>query len=184
MNARIRLRFAIDIPRAFAPFARRSPNRLAGYLFSGGVRRAYVFSAPVSSPSPPAEGGEGWGEEGRLACRCGGASAIERPSPRSFLTWRGSAARALNTYPRSAGGTSAVRWHQSENGAPLDAALLVAARRYVFSAGFFSLSSRRGRRGLGRGVQSCLQVRQQLNAPLPGPLPVRSSRGEGVRFAR
>jgi hypothetical protein len=26
-----------------------------------------MFSVPISSPSPPAEGGEGWGEEGRFS---------------------------------------------------------------------------------------------------------------------
>src|SRR5436309_15792209 len=60
-----------------------------------------AFRAPGSSPSPPAEGGEGWGEEGRLACRCVGVSAVgcpsPQPSPRSFLTGRGSPVRALNT---------------------------------------------------------------------------------------
>src|SRR5206468_8472571 len=68
----------------------------------GQASRPYVFSALDAFPSPPAEGGEGWGEEGRLACACAGVSAVgcpsPRPSPRSFLTGRGSAVRALNSY--------------------------------------------------------------------------------------
>ena len=60
-----------------------------------------LLSAPGSSPSPPFKGGEGRGEEGRLACRCACVSAVGCPSPlpfpRSFLTGRGSAVRAINT---------------------------------------------------------------------------------------
>src|ERR1051325_9851607 len=56
-----------------------------------------AFRARVFSPSPPAEGGEGWGEEGCLACRCSGVSALGCPSPPPFLTGRGSAFRAPNT---------------------------------------------------------------------------------------
>jgi hypothetical protein len=60
-----------------------------------------VFGAPETSPSPPAEGGEGWGEEGRFGDGSAVGSALgcpsPRPSPRSFLTGRGSAVRALNT---------------------------------------------------------------------------------------
>src|ERR1051325_6217652 len=62
----------------------------------------HVFSGPDFSPSPPAEGGEGRGEEGFSACRRAGVSAVglpsPRPFPRSFLTGRGSAMRALNTH--------------------------------------------------------------------------------------
>src|SRR5438093_9833043 len=65
-------------------------------------RGKYVFSAPLCSPSPPTERGEGWGEEGRLAGRWAGVSAVEcpspLPSPRSFLTGRGSSVRALDEY--------------------------------------------------------------------------------------
>src|ERR1041384_1831657 len=62
----------------------------------------HVFSGPDFSPSPPAEGGEGRGEEGFSACRRAGVSAVglpsPRPFPRSFLTGRGSAVRAPNTH--------------------------------------------------------------------------------------
>src|SRR6185295_3168487 len=47
-----------------------------------------VYRAPRASPSPPSEGGEDWGEEGSLVRRCARVSAIECPSPRSFLTGR------------------------------------------------------------------------------------------------
>src|SRR5262249_30085847 len=45
-------------------------------------------------------------------------------------------------------------------------------------AGCFSLSSRRGRRGLGRGGPFYHKV-----SPLPDPLPTRSERGEGENSA-
>src|ERR1041385_1015986 len=39
------------------------------------------FNRPDSFASPPAEGEEGWGEEGRLAFGCTGVSTMVWPSP-------------------------------------------------------------------------------------------------------
>src|ERR1051325_4799171 len=53
----------------------------------------YVVSAPDFSPSPPAEGGEGRGEEGFSASGGAAVSAVgcpsPQPSPPSSLTGRG-----------------------------------------------------------------------------------------------
>jgi len=74
------------------------PAPASGTLSPDGGR---CLARSVSSPSPPVEEGEGWGEEGHFACRCAGVSTIgcpsPRPSPRSFLTGRGSGAGALTS---------------------------------------------------------------------------------------
>ena len=86
------------------------------------------------SPSLPAEGGDGWGEVGRLACWCVGLSAVgcpsPKPSPRSLYVFSVVELVALRRVaPRSA----ARRFHDPATSPrsfrPLNAGGFVAARR-------------------------------------------------------
>src|SRR6059036_1937740 len=91
-------------------------------------RCQYVFSAPPFSPSPPAEGGEGWGEEGGFSLNTPAHEPQHRLTP--------------SLSPAPSGGEGARR--------------------------------------AGEGAVQGLKARTVSGDSLP----VRSSRGEGVRCAR